>query len=283
MLAMTSPAADETTRAIARVARPELARHGDAFTALRMGNIAFGREGDPVINLDHFRMGGPTFPPHAHAGFSAITYMLPESMGAMRNRDSRGDTSLIPPGGLHWTAAGSGIVHEEVPNRPGTTVEGFQIFIRQPIAQETAPPVIHHVKPGDVPTVAGVRVLAGRYGDLAAPFATPSPLTMLDIALVAGEPFAWSPGPGLDTCALYLFAGTLAIGGTEVAAPALILHARSHASIRFTARETTRILLISGAALDAPSVSNGPFMLSSQAALDDAMRRYRSGAMGRLS
>src|ERR1700750_2818805 len=106
--AMARPLPVAAPRPIVRVARPEPARHGDAFTALRMGSLAFGREGDTVINLDHFRMGGPTFPPHAHAGFSAITYMLPESAGAMRNRDSLGDVSLIPPGGLHWTAAGSG-------------------------------------------------------------------------------------------------------------------------------------------------------------------------------
>jgi len=283
MPAMTSLAGTESTRAIARIVRPEPARHGDAFTALRMGSLAFGREGDPVINLDHFRMGGPTFPPHAHAGFSAITYMLLESTGGMRNRDSRGDTSLIPPGGLHWTAAGCGIVHEEVPDRPDETVEGFQIFIRQPVVQETAAPVIHHVEPGDVPMADGVRVLAGRYGDLAAPFTTPSPLTMLDIALAADAPFDWSPDPGLDTCALYLFAGRLAIDDAEITAPALILFARGAAPIRFAAREDARVLLIAGAALDAPSVSNGPFVLSSQTALTDAVHRYRSGAMGRLT
>jgi len=286
MAAMSSPASIEPLRAVARVVRPEPARHGDAFTALRLGSLAIGGEGDPVINVDHFRMAGPTFPPHAHAGFSAITYMLPESVGAMRNRDSRGDVSLIPPGGLHWTAAGSGIVHEEVPDRAGETIEGFQIFVRQPIAQETAAPAIHHVEPHAVPVVrfdgGEIRVLAGRAGDAAAPFTPPSPLCLLDIALDPGAPFAWSPDPGIATCALYLFAGRLDIDGTAVAAPALILFARGQAAIEFDARDRARFLLLAGAPLDAPSVSNGPFVLSSQAALNDAVQRYRSGAMGRL-
>jgi redox-sensitive bicupin YhaK (pirin superfamily) len=274
-------------RPMARVVRPEAARHGDAFIALRLGSLAFGREGDPIINLDHFQMGGPTFPPHAHAGFSAITYMLPESSGGMRNRDSLGDTSLIPPGGLHWTAAGSGIVHEEVPDRGGETVEGFQIFIRQPVSQETAAPAIHHVEPHHVPMVplgrGHARVLAGQFGGLSAPFPSPSPLALLDLTLAAGDPFSWSPEPGITTCTLYLFVGSLTVGDAHITAPALILFARGEAAINVAARDCARCLLLAGAPLDAPSVSNGPFVLSSQAALDDAVHRYRNGAMGRLT
>jgi redox-sensitive bicupin YhaK (pirin superfamily) len=274
------------SRAIARTVRPVSAQHGSAFTALRMGRDAFGREGDPVLNLDHFRMAGPTFPPHAHAGFSAVTYMLPESHAGMRNRDSRGDSSIIPPGGLHWTAAGSGIVHEEVPERAGVTVEGFQIFVRQPVAQESAAPVIHHVEPGDVPVVrigqGCARVLAGSYAGRSAAFEPPSPLALIDVDLPAGTPFAWAAEPPMQCCALYLFVGRLAVAGREVAAPALILFERGDAPVHCAARNDTRMLLLAGAPLDAPSVSNGPFVLSSQAALDEAVHRYRGGAMGTL-
>ncbi|QEH77248.1 pirin family protein [Sphingomonas sp. C8-2] len=274
-------------RAVARIVVPTAAQHGSAFSARRMGMAAFGREGDPFLNLDHFRMGGPTFPPHPHAGFSAVTYMLPESPGGMRNRDSRGDHSVIPSGGLHWTAAGSGIVHEEVPEHDGLTIEGFQIFVRQPVAQEDAAPVIHHVDPDAVPEVGlnrgFARVLAGRYGDRGAPFDPPSPLALIDVTLVANEPFAWTPEPGITSCAIYLFAGRLATGGREVAAPVLILFEHGQAPVHCTAIEDTRLLVLAGRPLDAPSVSNGPFVLSSQAALDAAVERYRRGAMGALT
>lgn len=278
---------DPRERAVARIALPAMAEHGSVFAAWRMGMAAFGREGDPFLNLDHFRMAGPTFPPHAHAGFSAVTYMLPESEGAMRNRDSRGDHSIIPPGGLHWTAAGSGIVHEEVPEQGGITIEGFQIFVRQPVAQEEAAPVIHHVDPDEAPVVAlergRARVLAGRHGAHAAPFEPPSPLTLVDVDLPAGAPFAWTPEPGITGCAVYLFKGRVAAGGREVAAPALILFEPGDTAIRVTALDDTRLLILAGRPLYAPSVSNGPFVLSSQAALDAAVRRYRSGAMGVLT
>jgi redox-sensitive bicupin YhaK (pirin superfamily) len=283
---MTAPRAQGDFRPIVRMIRPTSARHGDVFTALRMGASAFGADGDPFLNLDHFRMAGPTFPPHAHAGFSAVTYVLPESDAGMSNRDSLGDRSIIPPGGLHWTAAGSGIVHEEVPERAGALVEGFQIFVRQPVAQETLPPAIDHVDPAAVPVVAleggCARILAGRYDGTSAPFGTPSPLALIDVMLERGACFAWSPVPEMTSCAVYLFEGALDAGDRPIAAPMLILFERGDAPVQIAAKARCRFLLLAGEPLHAPSVSNGPFVLSSQDALDEAMHRYRSGAMGTL-
>lgn len=253
-----------------------------------MGNAEFGREGDPFFNLDHFRMAGPTFPPHPHAGFSAVTYVLPESPLGMVNRDSRGDRSSIEPGGMHWTMAGSGIVHEEVPAAAGT-VEGMQIFIRQPTAQETMPPRVCRVEADDVPVAAlenggWLRVLAGRYGTLAAPFEPPSPLVLLDISLAPGSSFVW-PDPGTDAVgtswrlAAYVFRGSL----RRDEAPALAMFSAASGPVTLVAGGNgARLLLMSGAPLHQPSVSGGPFALSSQAAIDDAFARYRAGAMGRL-
>lgn len=274
-------------RQIIRAHAPAVARHGAQFEALRIGGDMFGREGDPWLNLDHFRMTGPTFPPHPHAGFSAVTYILPESPGAMANRDSRGDRSLIGPGGLHWTAAGRGIVHEEIPAVHGTTVEGFQIFIRQPVAQENEPPVIRHADAGGIPAIAlpgggQARLLAGSHDGRTAPFDPPSALTMLDLTLREGEAWDWNAPSGQDSLSLYLFSGRIVLGGKEAAAPTILIFAPGEAPLHLDAVADSRILLMAGEPLAAPSVSNGPFVLSSVAALEDAVGRYRSGAMGSL-
>ncbi|KKC26470.1 pirin family protein [Sphingomonas sp. SRS2] len=273
-------------RSVVRVARPAPARHGSYFEALRIGGEIFGREADPWLNLDHFRMAGPTFPPHPHAGFSAVTYVLPESPGAMANRDSRGDRSVIGPGAVHWTAAGSGIVHEEIPAIEGTITEGFQIFIRQPVEQESLPADISHVDAAAVPVIAlpaggAARVVAG--GD--APFATPSPLTMLDVTLAEGERFDWTPPAGHSSLALYLFEGAIAIDGLadDVTAPAVAVFARGEGGLGLKVIDgAARLLVMAGVPLDVPSVTNGPFVLSSPAAIEAAVGRYRAGAMGRL-
>jgi redox-sensitive bicupin YhaK (pirin superfamily) len=288
---MTEP---RRARSLLRIARPTEAAHGNAFRALRIGAAQLGTEGNPFFNIDHFFMAGPTFPPHPHAGFSAVTYVLPESPIGMVNRDSQGDRSDIAPGGLHWTAASSGIVHEEVPAAPGT-VEGMQIFVRQPVAQEQTPPRIHRVEASEVPMLAladggWLRVLAGSVPPLHAPFEPPSELVLADASLAAngGLTLPATPPSAPWTLVVYLFRGELVRTGAgadreAIQAPAVLAFATGADAVALEAGAAgARLLVMGGAPLDQPSYSAGPFVLSSQAALADAVARYQSGAMGRL-
>lgn len=45
---------------------------------------------NPFIGVDHAWMSGPTFPPHPHAGFSAVSYLFLDSETGITNRDSLG-------------------------------------------------------------------------------------------------------------------------------------------------------------------------------------------------
>lgn len=63
---------------------------------------------EPFLVITEYMMERPVFGPHPHAGISVLTYMLPDSVGSFINRDSRGDFSIIEPGAVHITQAGSG-------------------------------------------------------------------------------------------------------------------------------------------------------------------------------
>ncbi|WP_436304007.1 MULTISPECIES: pirin-like C-terminal cupin domain-containing protein [unclassified Variovorax] len=54
---------------------------------------------DPFLGIDHAWMSAPTFPPHPHAGFSAVTYLFLDSETGIANPDSPGNSTLIQPGG----------------------------------------------------------------------------------------------------------------------------------------------------------------------------------------
>lgn len=274
-------------RQLVRASRGSSASHGSAFSAIRLTPDLFGAEGSPWFNIDHFRMAGPTFPPHPHAGFSAVTYVLPYSANGMRNRDSRGDRSLIAPGGVHWTAAGRGIVHEEEPDTPGTMCEGFQIFVRQPPEQESAEPAIGHAEAQDIPHLrlpggAAARLLAGSWDGIEAPIAPPSPLVMFDVTLSEGEVLEWT-GPEGWTLSCYLFDGEVSIEGSdEQKAPLLLSFSRAGGVVTIQAKNHARLLLMAGEPIDAAAYSNGPFLMSTAEAIQDAIERYRRGAMGSL-
>ena len=95
---------------------------------------------DPVIVFDDFRVSGRPFGPHPHAGFSAVTYVLRESPGSLRNRDSLGGHAVVGPGGACWLEAGSGAEHEEIPADSGKPIHGHQIFVNLRSKHKASPP-----------------------------------------------------------------------------------------------------------------------------------------------
>lgn len=142
---------------------------------------------NPFIGVDHAWMSGPTFAPHSHQGFSAISYLFLDSETGINNRDSIGTRNLIKPGGLHWTTAGKGIVHEEVPAEAGKTVHSLQIFINLPSQLREAAPDYLLLEAEDVPTLhrkgVKVRVPLGHFENVQSPLRPPTEVTMLDISL----------------------------------------------------------------------------------------------------
>ncbi|MGC0155570.1 pirin family protein [Chromobacterium vaccinii] len=188
---------------------------GDHFRAHGLRDAA-GRL-DPFIGVDHAWMSAPTFPAHPHAGFSAVSYVFADSETGIDNRDSLGTRNRIRPGGLHWTAAGSGIVHQEDPAEAGKTVHSLQIFVQLPPAAQNGPPSAHSLAPEDIPQVrlpgARIRVALGTFDGRTSPLTPPTPVTLLDIELEDGASVTLTVPAG-DGAFLLPIAGEAAIDGT---------------------------------------------------------------------
>ncbi|UXI04491.1 pirin family protein [Photobacterium sp. TY1-4] len=165
-----------------------LITHGSHFRAYSLRDEA--KLLSPFLGVDHAWMSGPTFPAHSHTGLSAVSYPFLDSATGIDNRDSLGTHNLIKPGGLHWTAAGSGIVHEEVPAEPGKTVHSLQIFVDLPVDKKNMAPQPFILEAESVPSVnvpgARIRVPVGSYGDITSPLSAPTAVTLLDITLDQG-------------------------------------------------------------------------------------------------
>ncbi|MBL8956387.1 MAG: pirin family protein, partial [Myxococcaceae bacterium] len=178
------------------VAAEPLPRHQmtpDFYSWSLRGQLA-GEALDPFLNLDDFHMSQPTFPPHPHAGFSAVTYLFEDSAGSFVNRDSRGNRQRIGPGALHWTEAASGIIHEEVPVVRGVDCHGLQMFVNLPVARHRAEPRALHLEANDVQVLAPaegvrVRVLAGAAGGVRSSLDVVPSVTFLDVQLKPGAVF----------------------------------------------------------------------------------------------
>jgi redox-sensitive bicupin YhaK (pirin superfamily) len=263
-----------------------------AFTARGLRDIP-GTSLDPFISMDEFRMSRPTFPPHPHAGFSAVTYMFERSDGGFVNRDSLGDRSRITPGSLHWTQAARGMMHEEVPETPGVECHGLQIFVNLRAVHKTAPPRAFHLDTADVPEIvtttgARVRVLAGTVSGVSSPLTDLlTPVLLLDVHVPPRTRVELPVDPAWSC-----FAMAIGGAGTVGSAGSTARGLRAHEAVGFAqdgdhvelaaSDEGLHVIVAGGAPLREPIVFGGPFAMTNRADLEAAIARYQRGEMGRL-
>ena len=124
---------------------------------------------DPFLLLDDFRNTDPYhyikgFPWHPHRGIETITYVL---KGDVEHGDSMGNKGVITSGDMQWMTAGSGIIHQEMPQGDDDGVmEGFQLWANLPKSRKMMDPRYRDIKSSQVPEVvtksgAKVKVICG--------------------------------------------------------------------------------------------------------------------------
>lgn len=245
---------------------------------------------DPFLGIDHAWMSAPTFPPHPHAGFSAVTYLLLDSETGIANRDSQGNRTLIEPGGLHWTAAGRGVVHEENPAVPGRTVHLLQIFVNLPRERQGAAPFALSLAPQDVPVVqrpgVRVRIPFGSFGGVHSPLVPPTEVILLDVSLDAGAELELPLAAGQRAFVMPIN-GRAEVDGERFGLDDLgvpILAAATEAATHKLAatQGAAQLAVFIGEPLRQPVVSNGPMAFASQQGLIAATAAYHRGDFGNL-
>jgi len=244
---------------------------------------------DPFLALTDFHMSRPTFAPHPHAGFSAVTYMFRDSVGSFRNRDSLGDQSLIGPGALHWTQAGSGMLHEEVPVEPGLDCHGLQLFVNLRSEHKLADPRAFHLDAEQVPVVRAapgidVHVVVGELDGTASPLAgLLTEVRLLDIDLGPSASVQLGLDP-TERVVVLVVDGSVEVGGTAMPKGSVASLVGGSGPLQIAGgADGATVLLLAGAPIGEPVLFRGPFCMDTPERLDDARRRFQRGAMGQLT
>lgn len=262
--------------------------HGAGFRA--HGLRGSDREMDPFLMVDHYWMSEPTFGPHPHAGFSAVTYMFDDAETGFLNRDSRGDSSEIRPGDLHWTIAGSGVVHDEVPVINGKTAHGLQMFVNLAAAKKHMPPGAIHVPRERLQVLtqdggAEVKVAFGAYNDGSisrdATAELPTEATLLDVRLGAGQTFRYPVAVDYNAFVL-IVRGTVKCEDETLVEGRAVAFERSGGEIVLHVDVDSQFALFIGKPLNEPVVRHGPFAMTNQADIARAIADYQAGKMGKL-
>jgi redox-sensitive bicupin YhaK (pirin superfamily) len=259
-----------------------------AFTNLQFIDLArFGLSASPLVVLDDFRVRELPFSPHPHAGFAAVTYVFEDSPGGLRSRTSTGADLTVGPGGIVWTQAGGGLIHEEVPAQPGVELHGLQLFVNLTSKTKLSPPRVLALKAGEVPVWTDdegnrVRVVVGRFGTVSSPLVPDEPFTLLDIRLEGQLPYQLIQG---QNAVIYVLSGSVVVGAdsrTQRLDGGQALALFGGGTIGDEATMPAHLLILAGLAIHEPVVEDGPFIMNERPQIEEAMARCRSGAMGEL-
>ncbi len=240
-------------------------------------------ERDPFILMDEEWMQKPQgFPPHPHAGFEAITYVL---QGEVEHWNSRGDHAVARAGDTQWMIAGRGIVHSETPHGNGS-VHLLQLWVNLPSANKRLPPRYQHLPARTLPRwhEAGVwgRVIAGSLRGLRSPMPNTWPIVMADVRLERGATFREALPAGYNTYIYVLSgSGTLGIDGTAFRSGEVVNFTSSDDQcsecIEFLAAEAAQFVLWAGPPIREPIVSKDGFVMNTVAEIERARRDYDAG------
>jgi redox-sensitive bicupin YhaK (pirin superfamily) len=259
----------------------------DAFAVSSIDTQALGHDG-PIVVLDHFRVTGRPFTPHPHAGFSTVTYVFEDSESGLRSRDSLGNDFLTEPGGIVWTQAGSGVIHEELPAQPDRQLHGMQIFVNLSARNKLAAPRALRLDRNQIPQVRTarddrVRVAVGTYGGVMSPLVPAEPFTLLEVELLHEIPLDIRDG---HHTLIYAIEGRVGVHteGRELLVPAQgAMALRGNGLLKLRAEHPSRLLVMSGLAISEPVIARGTFIMNSLSQIDDAIARYNLGEMGQLA
>lgn len=260
---------------------------------------------DPFLMLDDFRNTDPYqyikgFPWHPHRGIETITYVL---KGDVEHGDSMGNKGVISSGDMQWMTAGSGIIHQEMPQGDDNGImEGFQLWANLPKANKMMKPRYRDIKSSQVPEVvtasgAKIKVIAGtvegKKGPVTDIVIDPE---YLDISLSALSEFVHKTPRG-HTVFAYVIGGKgvfcneknpFAYGALGenyfdmkrdpyIHNGTAVLFGDGDQVTVSAQGEPVRFLLISGKPIGEPVAWYGPIVMNTEEELEIAFEEYRNG------
>lgn len=236
---------------------------------------------DPLLMLDSFDSTNPSdylagFPMHPHRGIETITYLR---QGKMTHRDSLGNDGLITDGGSQWMTAGSGIMHEEMPQESERML-GVQVWLNMPQAQKMAAPAYHDLQAADCPSLAvdggEVVVIGGEFRGVKGFQGQYHPLTFLSIRLEAGGSLTLPLKAGASQT-VFLLEGDARLGKVVVEEKTAVRLAEGDQLTLQSAGSPIEVLFFESQALEEPVAWGGPVVMNTQEELEEAFRQLREG------
>jgi quercetin 2,3-dioxygenase len=293
-------------RPVKRIVQSKPTMEGAGVKLRRAFGFGDTDEFDPFLLLDDFRNDRPEdyragFPWHPHRGIETITYVL---AGTVEHGDSLGNQGKMGAGDVQWMTAGSGILHQEMPQGDERgRMHGFQLWANLPAALKMTTPRYQDIPSKEIPEVVDddgtrVRVITGDFWGKRGPVdGVAADPRYLDVFVPPRRRKTLPVEVGRHAFA-YVFEGSGTFAGasqpfgvlTEQATPdgdTLIRERTGNRSLVVfdSGDEVTvqagengiRFLLVSGKPIEEPVAWHGPIVMNTNAELQQAVTELRNG------
>lgn len=261
---------------------------------------------DPFLMMDDFRNDEPQkylrgFPWHPHRGIETITYVL---AGTVEHGDSLGNRGMLGAGDVQWMTAGSGILHQEMPQGDfAGRMHGFQLWANLPSSLKMTAPRYQDVKSADIPVVVdddgtAVRVICGSFWGKSGPVdGIAAEPVYLDVSVPPGKKKVL-PVDTYRKAFAYIFAGSgtfrdaskpfgvrveKEVNGEELnirdmsGNRTLVVFDTGDEVTVQAGEQGIRFLLVSGKPIEEPVAWHGPIVMNTREEIMQAMRELQNG------
>lgn len=240
---------------------------------------------DPFLMMDFFDSTNPTdyssgFPWHPHRGIETVTYLI---KGEIEHGDSIGNSGVIRDGECQWMTAGSGILHQELP-QPSPEMLGVQVWLNLAAENKMKEPQYGDITSDMIPVYEDktkkVHIIAGEYETLSGQIQRKDTMpTFFDVELKAKSEFTFELPQEFNAYA-FLIRGEASFEADKKdlrSYPQGVLYEKGNKIKIDTADKPARFLLLAGKKLDEPIAWGGPIVMNSREELKTASQDLDNG------
>ncbi|WP_316807647.1 pirin family protein [Pedobacter agri] len=224
---------------------------------------------------------------HPHRGFETVTIAY---HGAVAHHDSVGNSGVIYPGDVQWMTAAGGILHKEYHEQnyslTGGPFQMVQLWVNLPAKDKMSKPKYQAIKQSEMARFnladhgGTIEIIAGKYESITGNASTFTPIELYNARLNEGGQATFNFPEKYNT-GFMVIEGKVKINNREIAAADDFIHfGNTGEQIVLEALSKSIVLILSGEPINEPMVQYGPFLMNTEAEIQQAIEDYNQGRFG---
>ena len=226
---------------------------------------------------------------HPHRGFETVTIAY---HGSVAHHDSAGNSGVIHQGDVQWMTAGAGVLHKEYHekefSKKGGPFQMVQLWVNLPAKYKMTHAKYQAIENRMMGRVNLARygdyveIIAGEYGNIKGPASTFTPVSLFNAVLTSGGTADFNFPANFNT-GILIIEGEIKVNGEKNASEdCFVYFSNEGEKITIEALKNSKVLILSGEPINEPIAAYGPFVMNTDAEIQEAFDDYYSGKFGTL-